>query len=166
MPVDGGRPIEILPEAPGSKISSSVLMSAYSAAPITLTAEQRNKIDLKVPFTLPIDNNFDVNKSWPMAVDVQINTDKPQNNTEVVVFGFSIVNPFSKSVPISEELIPLSIAHLYQDQELISIPPRDMGPKPFNLSRNPGAWLPLFAGFLPVMTALIGFLIWMRRRAA
>lgn len=167
MPVDGGRPIDILNDvASTNKTHATVLMSAYSAAPITLTAEQRNKIDLKHPFTLTPDKNFDANKAWPMAVDVVLEGKTPQNSSEVVVYGFSLVNPYSKSVPVSEELIPLTVAHLYQDQELVSIPPRDMGPKQFNLSRNPGAWLPLFAGFLPVVTALIGFLIWMRRRTA
>ncbi len=166
-PVDGGRPIEILNIPNGkSKTHATILMSAYSAAPITLTAEQRNKIDLKKPFAFTPDKNFETNKAWPMAVDVEIEGDKPNNKSEVVVYGFSLVNQFSKAVPISEELISLTVAHLYKDQELVSIPPKDFGPKQFNLSRNPGAWLPLFSGFLPVVTALIGFLIWMRRRAA
>ncbi len=167
MPVDGGRPIEILKDTSTSqKNHATVLMSAYSAAPVTLTPEQRNKIDLKKPFSFSPDKNFDPNMSWPLAVDVAINGDTPKTNSEVVVYGFSLVNPYSKSVPISEELVPLTVAHLYQDQELVSIPPRDMGPKQFNMSRNPGAWLLLFAGFLPVVTAIIGFLIWMRRRTA
>jgi hypothetical protein len=167
MPVDGGRPIEILEDKdPQSKIHSTVLMTAYSAAPITLTAEERNKIDLSKPFLKNPDKNYVPSKQWPLGVDVQLLGDKPNSGSEVVVFGFSIVNPFSRSIPISDELIPLSIAHLYQDQELVSIPPRDIGPKPFNLSRNPGGWLPFFSGILPVLTALIGFFIWMRRRAA
>lgn len=167
MFTDGGRPIEILNDSSANaKTHATVLMSAYSAAPITLTATQRNKIDLNKPFTLSPDKNFDINKAWPLAVDVAIDGDSPKNKSEVVVFGFSLVNPFSKQVPISEELIPLTVANLYQDQELVSIPPKDMGPKPFNYSRNPGAWLPLFAGFLPVFTALMGFLMWMKRRSA
>ena len=167
MPVDGGRPIDVLKDSTDtSKTHTTILMSAYSAAPITLSPEQRNKIDLSRPFPMNPDKNFEPDRAWPLAVDVNIDGDTPKNNSEVVVYGFSLVNPFSKSVPISEELVPLTVAHLYQDQELISVPPRDIGPKQFNLSRNPGAWLPLFAGFLPITTAFIGFLIWMRRRAA
>lgn len=165
MPVDGGQPLSILPENPDSKVKTkaTVLMSAYDAAPITLTNEQRNKIDLSKPFILTPDKSFDSSKAWPLAVDVEING---SYKSEVVVYGFSIVNPFSKSVPISTELIPLTVAHLYQDKEMVSIPARDFAPKTFNLSRNPGAWLPLFAGILPLLTAMAGFLIWMKRRAA
>ena len=166
MPVDGGRPIEILEEGKDSKTQATVLMSAISAAPITMTEAARNKINLNQPLTLTPDKKFDPNKTWNMGVDVQIQGDKPENQSEVVVFGFSLVNLYSKEARISEELIPLSVAHLYQDKELVSIPPRDVGPQHFNLSRNPGAWLPLFAGVLPVVTALMGFLIWMRRRSA
>jgi hypothetical protein len=89
-----------------------------------------------------------------------------QDQSEIVIYGFSLVGPYSKALPISEELLPLTVAHLYQDQELVSIAPRDFTPKQFNLSRNPGLWLPLFAGILPLFTAIAGLLIWVRRRSA
>ncbi len=179
IPVDGGRPFEILNDSNSAvKTHATVLMSAFSAAPITLTEQQRNKIDLVKPFSLTPDAHFDAMKAWPLGVDVEVEgashllsassvkNANSKDNSEVVLYGFSLVGPYAKAVPISEELIPLTVAHLYQDKELVSIPPRDVGPKHFNLSRNPGAWLPLFAGFLPVVTALIGILIWARRRAA
>ncbi|WGL60924.1 Gldg family protein [Pigmentibacter sp. JX0631] len=182
MPIDGARPITILNESGNSNIKthSIVLTSAYNAAPITITAEARNKIDLNSPFQLIPDNNFDPNKAWPLAVSVDISgasnfssdksiakpADAAKDKSEVVVYGFGIVSPFSKSVPISEEMLPLTIAHLYQDQELVSIPTKDFTPKQFNLSRNPALWLILFSGVLPISTALAGFFIWMRRRSA
>jgi ABC-type uncharacterized transport system len=183
MPVDGARPISILSsENSGSpiKTTGTVLLSSYSAAPITITPEARNKIDLNSPFHLSTDVTFDANKAWPLGVDVEINgashfsQDKPVNKgmdalkdkSEVVVYGFSLVGPYAKAIPISEELLPLTVAHLYQDQELVTIPPRDFTPKQFNLSRNPGAWLPLFAGILPVITAIAGLFIWFKRRSA
>lgn len=183
MPVDGARPISILSNQNENlpiKTTATVLLSSYSAAPITLTPEARNKIDLNSPFHLVPDINFDANKAWPLGVNVEIygashfSQDKPDNRSiepskdksEVVVYGFSLIGPYSKAIPISEELLPLTVAHLYQDQELITIPSRDFTPKQFNLSRNPGAWLPLFAGILPVITAIFGLFIWFKRRSA
>ncbi len=182
MPVDGARPISIINSNNNSSIktNSTVLISAYSAAPITLTPEARNRIDLNSPFQLAPDIGFDANKAWPLAVDVEVTgisnfaldkvatkvTDPAKDKSEVVIYGFSIVGPYSKAVPISEELLPITVAHLYQDQELVSIPAKDFTPKQFNLTRNPSAWLLLFAGFLPISTALAGFFIWMRRRSA
>lgn len=182
MPIDGGRPITILTENNKSEIKThaSVLISAYSAAPITLTAEARNKIDLNSPFQLLPDSNFDPNKSWPLAVNVEVTglshfatdksvpkaTDPAKDKSEIVIYGFSLVGTYSKTVPISEELLPLTVAHLYQDQELVTIPTKDYSPKQFNLSRNPAVWLILFSGVLPISTALAGFFIWMRRRSA
>lgn len=165
MPVDGGQPIAILENNSASKIktNATVLMSAYDAAPISLTSAQRDKIDLAKPLLLHANKSFDQDKSWPLAVDVDI---KGEYQSEVVVYGFSIINPFSKTVPIASELIPLSVAHLYQDKDVVSIPSREFAPKQFNLSRNPGLWLPLFAAILPLITALTGFIIWMRRRSA
>lgn len=163
MPVDGGRPISIIDQNSKAHHRATVLMSAYDAAPISLTEEQRNKIDLNKPLLLRPNKNFDKDKDWNMAVDVEIKAPHP---SEVVVFGFSIINPFSKTVPISNELIPLSVAHLYQDKDVVSIPSREFAPKQFNLSRNPGLWLPLFAGILPLITAIAGFIIWMKRREA
>ncbi len=183
MPVDGGRPISIIESENASspiKTIATVLFSSYSAAPITITPEARNKIDLNSPFHLSSDVTFDVNKAWPLGVNVEIDgashfsQDKTVNKSieaskdksEVVVYGFSLVGPYSKETPISDVLLPLTVAHLYQDQELVTIPPRDFTPKQFNLSRNPGAWLPLFAGILPVFTAISGLFIWFKRRSA
>lgn len=163
LPVDGGQPLQILKPNPSSyQTETSILMSAYEAAPITLTDNQRNKIDLTKPFLLRPDKTFDENKEWPLAVDVKVTHPYA---TEVVAYGFSLVSPFSKSIPIAAELIPLSVSHLYQDKDLVSIPSRKFAPKQFNLSRHPSVWLPLFAGFLPILTAFAGFFIWMRRRS-
>lgn len=182
MPVDGARPISVLPANNNSpiKTTANVIISAYSAAPITLTPEARNRIDLNSPFQLAPDIGFDANKAWPLAAAIEVTgishfasdkaankvTDPAKDKSEIVLYGFSLVGPYSKAVPISEELLPLTVAHLYQDQELVSIPAKDFTPKQFNLSRNPAAWLLLFAGILPISTALAGFFIWMRRRSA
>lgn len=182
MLVDGARPISIINESTNQNIKTNptVLVSAYSAAPITLTPDARNKIDLNSPFQLLPDSNFDANKAWPLGVSVDVTgvsnfstdksfvkpTDPAKDKSEVVVYGFSLVGPYSKAVPISEELLPITVAHLYQDQELVSIPAKDFTPKQFNLSRNPAIWLILFSGILPISTALAGFFIWMRRRSA
>ncbi len=183
MPADGGRPISILASENSSspiKTLATVLFSSFSAAPITITPEVRNKIDLNSPFRLSSDVTFDANKAWPLGVNVEIegashfSQDKLENKgieaakdkSEVVVYGFSFVGPYSKETPISDLLLPLTVAHLYQDQELVTIPPRDFSPKQFNLSLNPGAWLPLFAGILPLITAISGLFIWFKRRSA
>lgn len=179
MLVDGGRPFEVLEKegTSGVKTTPTVLMAATDAVPVTLSPEQRNKLDLSRPLNLTPDAQFDKTKKWAMAVNVTVEnaskmvegTTPPENvkdQAEVVVFGFSLVNPYAKQVTITEELIPLTIAHLYQDADLLSIPPRDLTPKQFNLSRNPMAWLPVFALFLPFFTAAAGFTLWMRRRAA
>ena len=89
-----------------------------------------------------------------------------QDSTEVVVFGFNLAGKYSKPGSINSLLLPLSVAHLYRDKELIAIPEREHEPKPFNLSRNPGAYILFFSGLLPVLTAVLGLFIWMRRRSA
>ncbi|WP_186647772.1 Gldg family protein [Fluviispira vulneris] len=183
MPLDGGRPISILAnENPTGKvlINATNLLSAYSAAPITIAPEVRNKIDLMAPFRLSPDANFDANKIWTIGVNLDISgasnlavekvlnkeTDPAKDKAQVVVFGFSILGPYARDNPISENLLPITVAHLYQDQELVSIPPRDFTPKQFNMSLYPGRWLPFFAGILPVITAISGLFIWFKRRSA
>lgn len=179
IPIDGARPFTILDNTNAPiKTDTTVLMSAIQAAPITLTDAQRNKINLTAPFTLNADNNFDVDAVWPIGFDVHISNasalssettkqNKSANDTsEVVVYGFSLVNEYSPQVRVTEELIPLTVAQLYEDKELISVPPKDYAPKQFNYSRNPGAWVLLFAAFLPVCTAMAGLVIWIRRRTA
>ncbi|MES2615073.1 MAG: Gldg family protein, partial [Bdellovibrionota bacterium] len=80
VPIDGGRPIEILKDSsPNPKTRANVFISAFSAAPITLTEAARNKIDLKKPFALNPDKNFDPNKTWPIAVDVEMNANDVKN---------------------------------------------------------------------------------------
>ncbi|KAB8028067.1 Gldg family protein [Fluviispira multicolorata] len=183
MPIDGGRPLSIvMSDSPNGKVltNATVLLSAYSAAPITLSAETRNKIDLMAPFRLSPDVVYDANKLWPLAVNVDITgvsnlavdkilnkeTDPAKDKSQVVVFGFGLLGPYSKENPISEELLPITVAHLYQDEELVSIAPRDFTPKQFNMSLYPAAWLPFFAGILPVFTAIAGLFIWFKRRSA
>lgn len=179
MLVDGGRPFAVIPDGgiPGVKAEHTALMASTGVVPVTLTPEQRNKLDLSRPLNLKADTDYDKTKKWAMAVDVKVDNaskmvagvtppEKVKDQSEVVMFGFSLVNEYSKEASITEELIPLTIAHLYQDEELLTIPPREFSPKQFNLSRNPMAWLPFFAAFLPFATAVAGFAIWMRRRSA
>ncbi|BBH54123.1 Gldg family protein [Fluviispira sanaruensis] len=183
MPLDGGRPISILANENSTGkvlINATNLLSAYSAAPITIAPEVRNKIDLMAPFRLSPDVNFDANKIWTIGVSLDISgasnlavekilnkeTDPVKDKAQVVVFGFSILGPYARDNPISENLLPITVAHLYQDQELVSIPPRDFTPKQFNMSLYPGRWLPFFAGILPVFTAISGLFIWFKRRSA
>ena len=61
-------------------------------------------------------SHFATDKSVPKA------TDPAKDKSEIVIYGFSLVGTYSKTVPISEELLPLTVAHLYQDQELVTIP--------------------------------------------
>ena len=182
MLVDGARPIFIDDKNSNLKvkINTETILSSFAAAPIHLTDEKRNHLDLNKPFLLSPDKGFDSTKSWPMAVDVNISeaskllsTSKIQkmdgnklDKSEVIVFGFGLVSPYSKNSPSSEELLPLAVAHLYEDQELISIPAKDFKPKNFNLARNPGAFILLFAGLLPLLTATTGLMMWMKRRSA
>lgn len=176
IPIDGAQPFTIL-EKKNSPVKTDilVLMSAVQAAPITLTDAQRNKINLQTPFTLNPDKNFDADISWPIGFDIQISNasalskdvQKSEDDTsEVVLYGFSLANIYSTEIRVTEELLLVTVAQLYQDKELLSVPKKDFTPKQFNYSRNPGAWVFLFAGFLPVCTALTGLFIWIWRRRA
>ena len=91
---------------------------------------------------------------------------EPTDSAEVVLLGFDVAGPYERAAPANAQLLPLAVAHLYRDKELVSIPNKDFAPKSFNLERNPGAYLFLFSGLLPIATALTGFYIWMRRRSA
>ncbi|MBX9704298.1 MAG: GldG family protein, partial [Silvanigrellaceae bacterium] len=178
MLVDGARPIVAQEKnaKPGIQVVVTPLMSALAALPITLSVEQRNKIDPSAPFLLKPDQGSDPKKAWPVAFEVDIHEASllnpgykgegnkkvdEKNKSKVVVFGFSVVGPLSRPGSINQLLLTLSVAHLYEDKELVTIPPRDVGPKEFNLNRNPSAYLALFAGLLPITTAVIGFFIWM-----
>lgn len=177
IPIDGARPFTLLDNTNAKiKTDTMILMYAIQAAPITLTDSERDKIDLSAPFLLNPDKNFDVDATWPIGFDIHIlnaselSTDvkkpnKPEDDkSEVVLYGFSLVNEYSSQIHVTEELIPLTVAQLYEDKELIAIPAKDYAPKQFNYSRNPGAWVVWFAGFLPITTAIAGFVIWLRRR--
>lgn len=177
VPIDGARPFTILDNTNTKiKTDTMILMYAVQAAPITLTDAERNKIDLKAPFLLTPDKTFDVEATWPIGFDIQIlnaselsqGTKKPEkpedDKSEVVLYGFSLVNEYSSQMRVTEDLIPLTVAQLYEDKELIAIPAKDYTPKQFNYSRNPGAWVLLFASFLPIATAFAGVIIWVRRR--
>jgi len=85
---------------------------------------------------------------------------------ELVVLGFDVAGRYEGAAPANSQILPLAIAHLYRDKELVSIPTKDFAPKAFNLEKNPGSFLFLFSGFLPIATLLTGFYIWMRRRSA
>lgn len=85
--------------------------------------------------------------------------------SEVVLLGFDPV-AFERFSPLGTDLIPVAVAHLYKDQDLISIPQKDFAPKRFKTERNPGNFVLLFAFILPLLTALSGFYIYVRRRAA
>jgi hypothetical protein len=84
---------------------------------------------------------------------------------EVVVFGFDTV-AYERVLPTTANLIPLAVAHLYKDKDLISIPHKDFAPKKFKLERNPQSFVLLFAFLLPILTAISGFYIYVRRRSA
>lgn len=92
--------------------------------------------------------------------------DPSKENAELVVLGFDLAGRFEGAAPANPQILPLAVSHLYRDKELVSIPTKDFAPKQFNLEKNPGGFLFLFAGFLPIATALTGFYIWMRRRSA
>jgi len=179
IPIDGARPFTPLDsETARIKTDTEVLMSAVQAVPVTLTEAERNKINLDAPSMLIPDKNVSEDAIWPIGFDIQISnashlsheikdSENPEDDkSEVVVYGFSLVNEYSQSVRVTEELLTLTVAKLYEDKDVLNIPARDFVPKQFNLSRNPGAWVLLFAGVLPVATALIGVFIWFRRRNA
>jgi hypothetical protein len=83
----------------------------------------------------------------------------------VVVLGFDPV-AFERFQLVTTNLIPVAVAHLYKERDLISIPNKDFAPKRFKLERNPGNFVLLFAFILPLLTALSGLYIYVRRRSA
>lgn len=113
-----------------------------------------------------------LNGATPVAPDA--NATKAQTDSaageskatsEVVVLGFDPV-AFERFSPIGTNLIPIAVAHLYKEKDLISIPQKDFSPKRFKTERNPGSFVLLFAFILPLLTALSGFYIYVRRRSA
>lgn len=90
---------------------------------------------------------------------------KEKVTAELVVFGFDTV-AYERVLPTTANLIPLAVAHLYKDKDLISIPHKDFAPKKFKLERNPQSFVLLFAFLLPILTAISGFYIYVRRRSA
>ena len=207
---DGARPIahETKEAKDGElKLKHTNLMSAFEAAPIAVTAEQRSRLPLEGPLNLQLPTGFDTKKTYNVGLHVEIenpaklaeglpaatvasSTDgglglsptptatpgadgktpeakKDEKPTgEIVILGFDVAGRYEGAAPANAQLLPLSVAHLYRDKELISIPTKDFAPKQFNLEKNPGAYVFLFSGMLPLATALAGFYIWMRRRSA
>ncbi|MEN9529189.1 MAG: hypothetical protein RI932_1062 [Pseudomonadota bacterium] len=97
-------------------------------------------------------------------------TKSPESATEkapagVVVLGFDPV-AFERIQLVTTNIIPVAVAHLYKERDLISIPNKDFAPKRFKLERNPGNFVLLFAFILPLLTALSGLYIYVRRRSA
>lgn len=90
---------------------------------------------------------------------------KETTTAEVVVLGFDPV-AYERAVPTTTNLIPIAVAHLYKEKDLVSIPNKDFAPKRFKMERNPGNFVFLFAFILPLLTALSGFYIYVRRRSA
>lgn len=221
---DGARPFVTKDISDGPiKVKHTLLASAFHAAPVTLTDEQRNGLQLSGALAVELDPGFDPKKTWPVASQIEVenpaplaeglpqaavalatgsgtspelgkapteetaaagaqsdadkadggaakpdSSDKPDDKktAEVVLLGFELAGQYERAAPANAQLLPLAVAHLYRDEELISIPTKDFAPRQFKLDRNPGAYLFLFAGLLPVATALAGFYIWMRRRSA
>jgi len=197
------------PSAP--KLKATVLMSAMHAAPVTLTEDQRNRLPLEGDLRLTPNAGFDPKKTYPVALDVEIenpaklaegipsatlaskdstgkvsldgasqsssagdkskpsdlasDASKDKDSAEVVVLGFDPV-AFERAIPTTTNLIPISVAHLYKEKDLVSIPNKDFAPKRFKMERNPGNFVFLFAFILPLLTALSGFYIYVRRRSA
>jgi hypothetical protein len=195
------------------KVKHTQLASAFHAAPVTLTDEQRNSLQLNGPLAVEPDPGFDPAATYTIALQTVIEhperlaeglpqatvalagdrasdlavgedanktdeaaadkkdgdeatSDKKETTAEVVLLGFELAGEYERAAPANAQILPLAVAHLHRDQELISIPTKDFAPRQFQLDRNPGAYLILFAGMLPLAMALAGFYVWMRRRAA
>ena len=177
MTISGARTISAAPIAKDAaySVQSLDLMEAVLAISIPMTVQDRNRLDRSRPVPYSTVKNVDMDKTYPVAFDVEIANAQnlihgkeqgSKQTSEVIVFGFDIADEYNKSGTINSVLIPLSVAHLYRDQELVSIPHSENVQKHFNLSRNPGAYLPFFAAFLPLITAIAGIFVWFRRRSA
>lgn len=192
MFVDGARSLKKKERSSvdGLSVNSTDIMDAVAAVSLKVTPSQRNKLDPAKPLFLKSLKASQGSGSYPVAMSVTIDKaslldpsfkmkdsknkkdasldgrEANQDSSEVVVFGFSLAGKYSKPGSINSILLPLTVAHLYRDKELIAIPERDNEPKPFNLSMNPGAYVLFFSGLLPLLTAILGLFIWMRRRSA
>lgn len=210
---DGAWPLTFTDVSDDSfKVKHTQLATAFHAAPVTLTEEQRNNLQLNGPLGIDPDPGFDPKGTFTVAVqsvienperlaeglpqatvalagdnsaDLEVEVDqsnaesagneasetegsaeKKETTAEVVLLGFELAGQYERAAPANAQILPLAVAHLHRDEELISIPTKDFAPKQFQLDRNPGAYLFLFAGMLPVAMALAGFYVWIRRRAA
>lgn len=179
----------------GLTLRHTVLMSGFHAAPVTVSYEERNKLSLDGPLNVTLPTDYDPKQTFTVGIGVEIENpkklaeglpaatvamgeggslgddatkkdDAAASSAELVVLGFDLAGRYEGAAPANAQILPLSVAHLYRDKELVSIPTKDFAPKAFNLEKNPGSYLFLFSGFLPIATLLTGFYIWMRRRSA
>jgi hypothetical protein len=197
---DGARPMSFVTKdggEGGSKLKHTVLMSGFHAAPVAISAADRNKIPLEGPLGVDMPSEYDPKKTYTVGLSVEIEnpaklaeglpaatvaaadgaaigeaaktpgaTPDSKEGAELVVLGFDVAGRYEGAAPANSQILPLAVAHLYRDKELVSIPTKDFEPKAFNLEKNPASYLFLFSGFLPIATLLTGFYIWMRRRSA
>ena len=163
---------------PGLKIKATKLVSAQDAAPVTLTDEQRVKIPATGAHNLKPDAGYEPRKKWNVGYLLEVEgasllgspgaagAKASESKTQIVVWGFPLAGKYDRVAPANAQILPLAVSHLYQDKDLVSIPNKDFAPRQFKTERNPGGYLFLFAGLLPLATALTGFYIGLRRRAA
>jgi hypothetical protein len=178
MMVEGARSLSLAPLSPDApyKIKPTPLMDAVLTLSAPMSPSDRAKLDPTKPLPpmkIALQQGYE-NRNYPVGLDVEItdaqkllnpSSEDKSVTSEVVIFAFDIVGPYNKPGTVNSFLIPLSVSHLYRDQELISLPQAQHAPKQFNLSKNPGAYLLFFAALLPILSALGGLFVWLRRRA-
>ena len=145
------------------KVQGLPLMDAMLSCSVPMTPQTRVKLDPSRPIPISPTAKCSSDKTYPVVYDLGLlSTDKKQS--EMIVFSFDIAGSFNKEGSINSILIPLTVAHLYKDQELVSIPNQEKAPKTFHMARNPGGYLLLFSGLLPLLTLVAGIFVWQRRR--
>jgi hypothetical protein len=177
---DGARSISIESrDSGGFKVKASELVSSFAATAYSVSEAERNRISLDGPFNLK-GAQVAPGKSFKVAYELEISNPgklaagipnaekvKSDEKAQIVLLGFELQAKYVQpEVSTQVELPLLAVAQLHQDKDLVTVPTKDYTPKQFRMDRNPGAWLAIFAFFLPAATVLMGLYIWMRRRSS
>ncbi len=151
------------------------LVSAFAATAFSVSEQERNRIALEGPFSLK-GGTVDPNRTHKVGYSIEISKpevlspgteNKSGEKAEIILLGFELLSKYVPPEAATQVEMPLlAVAQLHKDKDLINIPTKDYSPKQFRMDKNPGAWLAMFAFFLPAGTVLMGLYIWLRRRSS
>lgn len=191
LPVSGAIPIKATNQEGEIKTRVTKLMDVMDAAPVAITAAERNRLPENGPLGVNPEPNFDLSALYPVAYEITVenyekldknapaktedannkdekNDDaKKDKDTKIILVGFDLSTAryiYPPDLGVQVQLPLLAVSDLYQDKELVAVPTKDFKPKAFRMDRNPQKYLLMFAFLLPALTIVAGIYIWSRRR--